>query len=124
MSKFFLSILLVITILSSGCANIQSLSRVEASAIADESTTILALSRGGHELNPLGFWASTGVKGYYLFVVRPGLNDIQREQVDRVTSSLWSGAAVNNLVQLIWAPAFLVSAGVGIGFGYWLYHSQ
>lgn len=95
MKTILLVILLTIT---SGCTTLNRPSP-ETSAIADIATTAVALSKGYTELNPLGFAGSTLFKGVYLYK-RDSLSPEERATTDRIASSLWLGAAVNNLAVL------------------------
>jgi len=126
MFKFLARIIVGLVIAHSllGCTSI-GISRpsVEVSAAMDVGSTYLALERGGVELNPLGFWGTTLAKAYYLYCLRPTLNDSDRARWDRTLSSAWLGAATNNIIQLIWAPTLLVSLGVGVYVGLSAYSS-
>jgi hypothetical protein len=92
--------------------------------VADVATTYIVLSSGGRELNPLGFWGTTAAKLYYLYGIRPGYTDQQREYTDRYFSSALTGASVNNVVQIIWAPTIFVSALLGFAVAWSAYHSD
>ena len=115
----------VVTVSLLGCTSL-GISRptVETAAVLDVSTTYIGLSQGGVELNPLGFWGTTAAKLYYLYGLRPGYTDQQREYTDRYFSSVLTGAAVNNVVQIIWAPSIFVSALLGIAVAWSAYHSD
>jgi len=110
---------IILALLLTGCASVPSPSPEQA-ALADITTTAVALAHGAHELNPLGFGGTTIVKGIY-FAIRDDFTPERRAQADRTVSSIWSGAAVNNLIQIIWAPPLFFSAVPGFLIGYWIY---
>ena len=96
----------------------------EASALADIVTTALGLSQGATELNPMGFVGSTVAKGAY-FVFRDDLTKQDRELADRVLTSAWSGAVVNNLIVLTGGvTAVALPVGVLVGIALYLYNSD
>ena len=96
----------------------------EVSALADIATTAIGLGRGATELNPLGFVGSTVAKGVY-FVLRDDLTKQDREHADRILTSAWSGAAVNNLIVLTGGvTAVALPVGVLVGIALYLYNSD
>jgi hypothetical protein len=108
-----------------GCTSL-GISRpsVETAAVADVATTYISLSSGGQELNPLGFWGTTAAKLYYLYGLRPDYTEQERLDMDRYVSSALTGATVNNVVQIIWAPTIFVSALLGFAVAWSAYHSD
>jgi hypothetical protein len=113
MKKLLLAILITISV-SAGAEEL--IPPPEVSALADIGTTALALGRGATELNPLGFVGSTVAKGAY-FVFRDDLTNQDRELADRVLTSAWTGAAVNNLIIFtggLTAVALPIGALVGV----------
>lgn len=93
-----------------------------ASAAADIGTTAAVLNNGGVELNPLGFWGTTLLKGAYLLGVRPYIPEKERAEGDRVTASLWLGAAANNLTVLLLTLPTPVSLAIGLAVGISVYN--
>ena len=95
----------------------------EVAATADVVSTIIALSQGATEMNPLGLVGSTIVKGAY-FVFRDDLTKEHRELGNKVLTSAWTGAAVNNLFAAagVIMPIAL-PIGVVVGIGIYLYNS-
>lgn len=98
-----------------------------AAAVADGVTTGLALSAGGVEANalisttPLGLVALTAMK---IGLVKYA--DTFPEQEKRTTlktaSTVWGGAAINNLMILVAAPPpFPIVAGMIAGFATWIH---
>jgi hypothetical protein len=86
---------------------------IEEAAVIDVVTTVVALSEGHRELNPLGLAGSTIVK----LAVIPYINSIEdetkRKDVQNLVSSLWTAAAVNNMgVILGLEPIICVSIGI------------
>jgi hypothetical protein len=93
-------------------------------ALADVGTTVLALGRGATELNPLGLVGSTIAKGAY-FVLRDELTKQDKELADRVLTSAWSGAAVNNLIVFTGGiTAVALPVGLLVGVALYLYNSD
>ena len=96
----------------------------EVSALADIGTTALALGRGATELNPLGFVGSTVAKGAY-FVIRDDLTKQDKELADRILTSAWSGAAVNNLIVFTGGvTAVALPVGLLVGVALYVYNSN
>jgi hypothetical protein len=98
-------------------------------AVADGVSTSLALSAGAVETNgliatsPIGLVALTGAKiGLVKFAGR--LPEDEKRLVIKTSSSVWGGAAVNNLMVLMAAPTPLaIAAGVVAGVLWWR-HSE
>jgi uncharacterized protein YceK len=116
--RLLITVALLLT--TAGCATIESatgVDRVYQAAIADTATTAVALTNGAHELNPLGFAGASIGKLVYLYI-RKDLTAEQQSQYDRVATSLWTGAAANNAVQIL-APGtgLLLSLSLGIYVG-------
>jgi hypothetical protein len=105
-----------------GCATVKDsdVPAVYLAAGADVATTSIALSNGAHELNPLGFWGTTLMKVVYLSR-RSSLDADTRASYDRMATSVWTGAAANNLLQIIAPKPILYSLTVGIWVGYSIY---
>lgn len=94
-------------------------------AVADGVTTIVALSSGAVEVNPLvfaspvGVVAATGMK-YGLVKYAETLPEQEKRTTLKTATALWGGAAVNNLFVLLAAPPPLaVIAGVVGGIMAW-----
>jgi hypothetical protein len=92
-------------------------------AAADTATTGIALDNGAHELNPLGFVGATVMKLVYLSR-RNSLDADTRVSYDRMATSVWTGAAANNLLQIIAPVPILYSIAVGFMVGYTIYTSE
>ena len=100
--------------LLSGCTTIPT---VEEATVFDTVTTAVGLSRGATELNPIGPAGTVLFKLLYIngmFLPRNELND-------RTASALWTGAAVNNIVQLLMPGNLLFSLTVGGVVSYYIY---
>ncbi|MDB5747934.1 MAG: hypothetical protein JWP72_2782 [Massilia sp.] len=99
-------------------------------AVADGISTGLALSAGAIEMNPListspvGLIALTGAKiGLLKFADR--LPEPQKRLVIKTSSSVWGGAAVNNLMVLMAAPTpVAIAAGVVAGVLWWRHSAR
>ena len=94
-------------------------------AVADGVTTILAVSAGGIEMNPLisaspaGVIAVTGVK-YGLVKFAASLPEHERRTTLKTSAALWGGAAVNNMLIFLAAPQPLaIIAALITGFLTW-----
>jgi hypothetical protein len=122
LSKILVIVLAVIGL--SGCANtrITNSDLAETAAVADVATTYYGLQHGARELNPLGFVGTTLVKLYYFSVLRPGYDPETRLEADRWIGAGLTMAAVNNILQLAWAPTIFTSLSVGMFFGYEVYN--
>ena len=126
MFKFLRLIVAIALLLTTiGCTTIESatgIPRVYQATIADTATTVIALSNGAHELNPAGFAGATIGKLVYLLYIRRDLTEEQQSNYDRVATSLWTGAAANNAVQLL-APGtgllLSLSLGAWVGWTIW-----
>jgi hypothetical protein len=94
---------------------------MEEAAMIDTTTTVIALAQGATELNPLGLVGTTAGKAFALGY-KDTLPPEEGKKVERITSSLWTGAGVNNIVQILIAPPFVWSAGIGILVGIVLYY--
>jgi hypothetical protein len=94
-------------------------------AVADGVSTGLALSGGAMEMNglistsPVGLVALTGAKiGLVKFADR--LPENEKRLVIKTSSSIWGGAAINNLMVLMSAPSpVAIAAGVVAGVLWW-----
>lgn len=90
-------------------------------AVADLVTTAVAVRNGAHELNPVGVNGVIVAKGIYLFGIRPSLDVAARAAYDRSASAIWYGAAVNNLVLILFPSAGVIAVVAGLGAGYTVY---
>jgi hypothetical protein len=109
-----LLILLSCTVLV-GCTTVPT---VEEAAVMDVATTAVGLASGAQELNPLGPVVGSLLKLVYITGI------VKRTpQGDRFVSSLWTGAAANNIaVTFMLNP--LLSIATGITVGYYVYTLQ
>jgi hypothetical protein len=112
-----------------GCATTNNTTRdptsLDAPAVywaagADTATTSIALHNGARELNPLGFWGATAMKLVYLSR-RNSLDADTRTRYDRIATSVWTGAAANNFVQIIAPMPVVYTILVGFMVGYTVY---
>lgn len=95
--------------------------RLLLTAAADTVTTHIGLANGAHEMNPLGPNGAFVGKLVYIFGLRNYVNESDRETADRIVGSMWLGAAVNNLLVVVFPTASLAPIVMGIGAGYWSY---
>lgn len=99
-------------------------------AVADGITTGLAVSSGALEMNPListspaGLVVLTGAK-IALVKYADRLPEDEKRTVIKTSSSLWTGAAVNNLMVLLSVPTpAAVAAGVVAGVLWWQHSTR
>lgn len=99
-------------------------------AVADGVTTGLAISAGALEMNPLvstspaGLLALTGAK-IALVNYADRLPEDEKRMVIKTSSSLWTGAAVNNLMVLLSVPSpAAIAVGMVAGVLWWQHSSR
>lgn len=99
-------------------------------AVADGVTTGLALSAGALEMNPListspaGLVMLTGAK-IGLVKLADRLPEDEKRVVIKTSSSLWTGAAVNNLMVLLSVPSpAAIAVGVVAGVLWWQHSTR
>jgi hypothetical protein len=116
---------LVLMLLLQGCATNMPLHRDPyKSAVVDAASTAVVLGKGGTELNPAGFPATNLAKAAYLLYLRPRLSEEGKKAFDRWGSSVWWGASVNNILQLLVTNNVFVSATMGIATGIYIYNVE
>jgi hypothetical protein len=99
-------------------------------AVADGITTGLAVSSGALEMNPListspaGLVVLTGAK-IALVKYADRLPEDEKRTLIKTSSSLWTGAAVNNLMVLLSAPTpAAIAVGVVAGVLWWQHSTR
>lgn len=99
-------------------------------AVADGITTGLAVSSGALEMNPListspaGLVVLTGAK-IALVKYADRLPEDEKRMLIKSSSSLWTGAAVNNLMVLLSAPSpVAIAAGLVAGVLWWQHSAR
>lgn len=82
-------------------------------AIADISTTIIALNHTGvFESNPLGLAGSTLLKIFAINSMENSPPEV-REQINNTAGAIWSAAAVNNVMALFGAtPVISIASAI------------
>lgn len=99
-------------------------------AVADSLSTHLALQAGAIEANPLvntsagGLVALAGIKWALVeYVESSDMAESQKSKFKRVTTAVWGGAAINNVLLAMSAsnPASLL---LGIAGGIWLWNQD
>lgn len=102
----------------------------QATAVADSVTTLVALSAGAAEANPvvtpspLGLLVLAGVK-FGLLEIADTLPPDERKTVHRMTRSIWGGVSASNLLVALAAPMpAAVAAGVSTGYILWNWSSS
>jgi hypothetical protein len=108
-----ISAAVAVTLLA-GCTTIPT---VEEATVFDATTTAVGLSRGATELNPIGPVGTVLFKLLYI----NGMFGPRTEHSDRAASAAWTGAAANNITQLLIPGNLLFSLTVGGIVGYYIY---
>lgn len=85
----------------------------------DTASTVMALNAGAFETNPFGFNFTIIAKITYVVITRNYLTEEQYKDSDRIASSIWTGAAINNIMIVIGASN-PISIAVGLVAGIWL----
>jgi hypothetical protein len=124
MPKARTAILAALT-LSATLASAQDIQQsARSAAVADTASTALGLAAGAVELNPLGPVLSIGMKAAYMKYAET-LPEPEKAVALAASSSIWSGAAANNLCVVAaiatggsFAPACIV-LGVAWGLRAW-----
>jgi hypothetical protein len=118
LNKITTGTLIILSLASASCGTINVPTAKEA-AILDTATTAAVLGSGtGYETNPLGFAGATLAK----VLILNNLDRFKpetREYIERVTATLWTAAAVNNLAVLMCVPLsaslpFTLAAGYAV----------
>ena len=110
MKYFFLLLILILpTIANAMCIK----PTATQGAIADISTTIIALNHTGIiESNPLGLAGSTLLKIFALNSMENSTPEV-REQINNTAGAVWSGAAINNIMALFGAaPVISITTAI------------
>ena len=100
-----------VLVFATACTTIQ-LPRIQQAALADNVSTAIAESQGFVEINPLGFPATVVLK-IAVIEYSKQLPPNDRRFVERVSVSVWGGAAVNN-VSLVLGSGSAVAPLLGI----------
>jgi hypothetical protein len=114
--------IIVAVFITSQLAACTHIPHVYTAAAADTATTHVGIAHGARELNPLGVTGAFVVKGIYLFGIRPHVSQDTRQSMDRSATAIWTGAAVNNILQLT-AVSYL-GIVVGAVVAYTLYQQS
>jgi len=95
--------------------------RAIGAAIADTATTMYGLEHGLHELNPLGVAGTTLMKVWYFTEHRPSLGQHEQVAKDRMVGAALTGAAVNNIIQIIWGGPVVLTILAGAAVAWSIY---
>ena len=111
--KLIITLACVLTLLTA-CTSTNTIRTPRAleAATADPATTAYALSQGGQELNPLGFWGVLAAKAGYFILATPE----ERIKYDPLVSQLWTTAAMNNALQLVFVGTAPVVITLALGY--------
>lgn len=86
---------------------------IEEAATLDVATTLVGLSRGARETNPLGLIGGTAVKLLTIPYVNSLENEANRKNAQNFASSLWTAASVNNIGVILGMPPIItISAAI------------
>jgi hypothetical protein len=95
--------------------------RLLLTAAADTVTTHIGIANGAYEMNPLGPNGVLVAKLAYIFGIRNYLNASDQARADHIFGSVWLGAAVNNVMVMVFPASAVAPIVLGIGAGYWSY---
>ena len=89
-------------------------------AVADTASTVIGLNNGFVELNPLGFYGATIMKGILLFVVNDKFEGEDKILLEKAESSSWTGLAVHNTALILgFNPVFAICSGAFTALVIW-----
>lgn len=91
--------------MTGACASL-GLTPMKSAAVADNISTVLAESQGFAEINPLGFPATVVIKAAVIKYSEQ-LPPKDQSFVERVSVSVWGGAAVNNISLVLGASTVM-----------------
>jgi len=112
--KNILIALTLVTLTACSTTGVRPPTMTEA-VVADTATTAIALAHGATELNPLGLAGAVLGKVAVFAVTESGaVPDQQAKDIKRYASAVWTGAAVNNLIQILFVTSPI---GLSIGLG-------
>lgn len=111
--KLIIALACVLTLLTA-CTSTDTIRTPRAleAATADTVTTAYALSQGGQELNPLGFWGVLAAKAGYFILATPE----ERIKYDPLFSQFWTTAAANNALQLAFVGTAPLAVTLALGY--------
>jgi len=106
-------IILLFVGLLTGCSTVYKPSLREA-AVADTVSTAIALEYGNNlkEMNPMGFPMTIVAKVGIIYYTENYAEPENREIIEKYGSSIWSGAAVNNILIMVTSPQISLLLGV------------
>lgn len=96
---------IMVVITATGCSALGKITAEQAAAL-DTATTVVAVEQGYRELNPLGFPATVALK-ITVLVVADSVASADSQQIQKIASTVWTAAAVNNVVLLLTGQASL-----------------
>jgi hypothetical protein len=119
MRNKIIALLIILSMLTTGCSTITVPNAKEA-AILDTLTTVAVLESGtGYELNPIGFVGATLTKMLIVGTMHRFQPETQ-DLLNKTTATLWTAAAVNNLGVLMCVP-LSISLPLTLAAGYIVY---
>jgi hypothetical protein len=118
-NKITATTLIILSLNSIACGTISVPTAKEAAVLDTVTTAAVLVTETGHETNPVGFAGATLVK----VLILNNLHRFEPETQDyikRVTATLWTAAAVNNLGVLMCIP-LSASLPLTLAAGYVVY---
>jgi hypothetical protein len=118
-NKITATTLIILSLNSIACGTISVPTAKEAAVLDTVTTAAVLVTETGHETNPVGFAGATLAKVLIL-------NNLHRfepesqDRIKRVTATIWTAAAVNNLAVLMCIP-LSVSLPLTLAAGYVVY---
>jgi hypothetical protein len=85
-----------------GCSTLRNPTPLEA-GIADTVSTQIGLNNGLTEMNPIGFYGATAIKIGLLWYYYDTDDEQTKLIIEQAASSFWTGAAVNNTLNILGA---------------------
>lgn len=113
---------LLLCVVLSGCAS-TAREQTIGGGVADLGSTVVGLSAGAAELNPLGLVGSTLLKPV-AYAYAESLPETERASAHSVIGGLWTGAAASNLCVLFIANPVCFAVGVVTGYKVWESHAD
>jgi hypothetical protein len=113
---------LILAILLTGCAT-TAREQTIAGGMADFGSTVVGLSAGATELNPLGLIGGTLLKPV-VYAYAESLPETDRADAHSVIGGLWTGASISNICMVLAAHPVCFVAGIATGYKVWESHAE
>jgi hypothetical protein len=113
---------LILAILMTGCAT-TARDQTIIGGVADFGSTVVGLSAGATELNPLGLIGSTLLKPV-VYAYAESLPEADRADAHSVIGGLWTGASISNICTVLVAHPVCFAVGIATGYKVWESHAE